>query len=87
MNLLEREAAHQRAKYIKYKNLNKLFAKKKTRKEETFILDDTSNGNSTSSSEAYNYHDEDQKSSITYDSELADNDESSISSIISKNFF
>ena len=42
MNLSEREAAHKRAKYLKYKKLNKAFAKKKTHKEETVILDDTS---------------------------------------------
>ena len=68
MNLLEKEAAHQRAKYMKYKKLNKDFAKKNTRKEETIILDDASNSNSLSSSEAHNSNDEDKKTSITYDS-------------------
>ena len=32
LNLLEREAAHQRANYLKHKKLNKYFAKKKTPK-------------------------------------------------------
>ena len=54
MNLLEREPAHQRAKYLKYKKLNKAFAKKKTRKEETVIIYNTSDIDSSSISEAYN---------------------------------
>ena len=32
VNILEREASHQRSKYLKFKNLNKSFAMKKTRK-------------------------------------------------------
>ena len=47
MNLLEKEAPHQRAKYLKHKKLNKDFAKKKTRKEETVTLDDTTDSNSS----------------------------------------
>ena len=31
VNLLKREATYQRAKYLKYKKLNKAFTKKKTR--------------------------------------------------------
>ena len=50
MNILEIEPAHQRAKYLKYKEINKAFAKNKNPKEETVILDDTSN------SESYAYH-------------------------------
>ena len=57
MNLLEKEAPHQRSKYPKYKNINKALTKKKTRKEETIILDDTSDSDSSSSSEAQNSHD------------------------------
>ena len=68
MNLLEREAAHQRAKYLKYKNINKSFSKKKTPKEETDIIYDTLYSDSSSSSEAYNSRGEDEKSSIAYDS-------------------
>ena len=64
MNLLEREAAHQRAKYLKYKKLNKSFAKKKTRKEETVIIYYTSYINSSSSSKAHNYRDEDEEASL-----------------------
>ena len=30
VNLLEKEASQQREKYLKYKNLNKAFSKKKT---------------------------------------------------------
>ena len=51
LNLLEAEASHQRAKHLKYKKLNKYFAKKKTPKEETVIIDDTLDINSSSSSE------------------------------------
>ena len=41
VNISEMEASHQRAKYLKYKNRNKAFAKKKTSKEENAIIDDT----------------------------------------------
>ena len=81
---LEKEASHQRVKYLKYKKLNKAFAKKKTRKEETFILDDNSDSNSSSSSEAQNSRDEYEEASIAYDSDFANDDESSNSSIYSK---
>ena len=81
LNLLEREAAHQRAKSLKYKKINKAFAKKETPKEETIIIYETSNRDSSSSSEAYNSRDEDEKASIAYDSEYADNDEISNISI------
>ena len=74
MNLLERESPHQRAKYLKYKKLNKAFAKKNNPKEETVILDDASDSDSSSSSEANNYPVEDEKTCITYDSESADDD-------------
>ena len=74
MNLLEKEAAHQRAKYLKYNNLDKAFAKKKTCKEDTFILDDTSDRDSLSSSGAHNSRDEDKKTSIAYNSESGNND-------------
>ena len=79
MNILEREAAHQRAKYLKYKNINKSFAKKNTSKE-----DDTSNRNYLSRSEVYNSRDEYEKASITYDSESADDEKISNSSISSE---
>ena len=69
MNLLENEAAHQRSKYLKYKNLNKPFAKKKT-----VIIDDTLDSYSSSSSEDHNSCDEDELSSTAYDSESAKND-------------
>ena len=64
MNLLEKEASHQRYKYLKYKKLNKAFFKNKTR----VILDYPSESYSSSSSEADNYPDEGEKSSIDYDS-------------------
>ena len=57
LNLLEKEAAHQRAKYLKYKKLNKAFAKKKTCTEGTVILDDTSDSNSSLIREAQNSRD------------------------------
>ena len=61
------------------KKINKAFTRKKASKE-----DDTLDSNSSSSSVAYNSRDEKEKSSITYDSELADDDESSNISIVSK---
>ena len=81
VNLLVKEAVHQRAKYLKYKKLNKSSAKKKTRREETVIIDDTSDSDSYSSSEAHNYRDEDEKTSIAYNSE-SDNDDKIINSSI-----
>ena len=81
---MEKEAAHQRAKYLKYRKLNKYFAKKKTPKEETVVLDGTSDKDSSSRSEAYNSPGEDEKTSIAYDSESDDDDESSNSSVGSK---
>ena len=78
LNLLQAEAAHQRSKY---KNLNKSFAKKKTPKEETVVLDDTLDINSSSRSEADNSPSEDEKTLIAYDSESSDDDESSRSYI------
>ena len=68
VSLLEKEASHQRVKYLKYKNLNTFFTKKNTRKEETVILDDTSDIDSSSRSEADNYCDEDKKTFIAYNS-------------------
>ena len=62
VNLLEKQASHQRAKYLKYKNLNKVFSKKNTR----VILED-SESDSSSSSEEENSSDEGEKNSITYD--------------------
>ena len=78
---MQAEAAHQTAKY---KKLNIAFAKKKTSKEETVILYDTLGKNSSSSSEADNFPDEDEKTSISYNSESADDAESISSSIGSK---
>ena len=78
---MEKEAAQQRANYLNYKKLNKYLAKKNTRKEDNVILDDTSDSDSSSSSEAKNSRDEDKEASITYDSDLANDDESSNSSI------
>ena len=70
---MEREASNQKAKYLKYKKLNKAFFNKKTPKEETVILDDTLDSDFSSSSEADNSPDEDEKTSIAYYSESADN--------------
>ena len=50
VNLLEKQAYRQRAKYLKYKKLNKAFSKKKIR----VILEDPSKSNSSSSSEEEN---------------------------------
>ena len=84
MNLLEKESAHQRAKYLKCKKLNKSFAKKETHKEDNVIIDDTLDSNSPSSSEAHNSRDEDEKTSIAYDLDSVKDDKSSNSSINSK---
>ena len=81
MNLLEKEAACKRANYLKYKNPNKAFAKKNTRKEETVIIDDTLHRDSSSSSGAHNLRDEDDKTSIAYNSDSVNDYESSNSSI------
>ena len=53
VNLLEKHASHQKAKYLKYKSLNKAFSKKKA----PVILED-SESDSTSSSEEENSSDE-----------------------------
>ena len=68
---MQAESSHQKSKYEK---LNKAFAKKKTSKEETVILDDTSDSDSLSSSDSDNSPDEDEKTSFAYDSDSADND-------------
>ena len=73
VNLLEKEASHQRAKYLKYKKLNKAFCKKKT----LVIINDPPESDSSSSSEGDNSHDEGEKNSIAYDSELGNSDENS----------
>ena len=63
VNLPERQASHQRANYLKYKNLNKAFSKEKHH----VILED-SESDSSSSSEEENSSDEGKENSITYDS-------------------
>ena len=83
MNLLEKEAAHQRAKYLKYKKLNKSFAKKNTR----VILYDPLDIDSSSSSESQNSCDEDSKTYIDYNLKWCNNEESSNRSIVSKEQF
>ena len=60
VNLLEKEASHQRAKNIKYKKLNKAFYKKKTR----VILDDPSERDSSSSIQGDNSPDEGEKNPL-----------------------
>ena len=72
VNLLEREASHQREKYLKYKKLNKEFSKKKTR----FIIDDPSESESYSSSDDDNSLGEGEKKSMTYNSKSGNSDES-----------
>ena len=73
MNLLEKEAPHKRAKYLKYKKLNKALSKRKT----SVILDDPLESDSSSISEGDNYPGEGEKNSIAYDSESGNSDESS----------
>ena len=70
---MEKEASHQRAKYLKYKNLNTDLSKKKTR----VILDYPLESDYSSISEDNNYSDEGEKNCIAYDSESGNSDESS----------
>ena len=73
VNLLEKEAYHQRAKYLKYNNINKAFSKKNTR----VILDDPLESNSSSSSEERNSSGEGEENSVTYNSESGGSEKSS----------
>ena len=72
VNLLEKKASQQKAKYLKYKSLHKASSKKKT----PVILED-SERNSSSSSEEENSSDEGEENSMTYDSESGRSDKSS----------
>ena len=67
---MEKEASQQREKYLKYKNLNKAFSKKKTR----VILDDPLESDSYSSREDDNYPDEGEENYMAYDSESGNSD-------------
>ena len=71
LNLLQAEAAHQK---FKYENLNKAFTKRKTYKEETINLADSSESNYSSSGEPKTPPPRTgkNKTSITYDSDSAD---------------
>ena len=70
-NIIEKKASQEKAKYIKYKSLNKASSKKKT----PVILED-SESNSSSSKEK-NSSDEREEHSMTYDSESGGSDKSS----------
>ena len=80
MNPLEKKASHQRATYLKYKKLNKAFYKKNTRVVLYYPLD----RDSSSSSEADNSPDEDEKTSIAYDSDSGNSDKISNSATNTK---
>ena len=71
LNLLQAEASHQKSNY---ENLNKAFTKRKTYREETVNISDSSNINSSSSSESKFFSPKNgkKKISITYDSDSAD---------------
>ena len=60
-NLIEKKASQEKAKYLKYKSLNKAFSKKKT----PVILEDSESD--SSSSEEENSSDEGEEHSMTYD--------------------
>ena len=77
---MQAEAAHQKSKYEK---LNKDFTKRKTSKEETVVIDDSSGSDSSSISESNHSSNETGKISIAYDSDSAENDEISSSYISS----
>ena len=68
INLLEKKASQQKAKYLKYKSLNKASPKKKT----PVILEDSESD--SSSSEEENSSDEGEENSMTYDSESGGSD-------------
>ena len=70
-NLIEKKASQEKAKYLKYKILNKASSKKKT----PVILED-SESNSKSGKEE-NSSDEGEEHSMTYDSESGKSDKSS----------
>ena len=74
------ESAHQKSKYEK---LNKAFTKKKTSKEETVILDISSDSDFSSSSESDNSPNETGEKDIACDLDYTDVDESGRSSISS----
>ena len=63
LNLLQAKAFHQKSKY---KKINKYFTKENSSKEETVILYDTSDSDSSSSIEYKNSPDEAEKPSIAY---------------------
>ena len=65
VNLLEKEAAHQRDKDLKYKKLKKAFVKNTTHA----ILDDPLDSDSYSSSKSHNSRDKYKKASIAYESD------------------
>ena len=81
LNLLQAEAAHQKSKYEK---LNKVFTNMMTSKEDTVNLADSSDRNSSSSSESNNYSPKTRKTSITYDSDSANDGKISSSSTSSE---
>ena len=67
-NLIEKKASQEKAKYLKYKSLNKESSKKKT----LVILEDSKSDSSSSGEE--NSSDEGKEHSMIYDSELGEND-------------
>ena len=71
INLLEKKASQEKAKYLKYKSLNKASSKKKT----LVILEDSESD--SSSSEEENFSDEEEENSMTYDSDSGGSDKSS----------
>ena len=76
---MQAEAAHQKYKYEK---INKAFTKRKTSKEETINLDESSDRNSSSRNEYKNPSPKTgkKKTSITYDSDSSDDGKISSSS-------
>ena len=67
-NLIEKKDSQEKAKYLKYKILNKASSKKKT----PVILEDSESDSSSSKEE--NYSDEEEEHSMTYDSESGGSD-------------
>ena len=69
-NLIEKKASQEKAKYLKYKSLNKASSKKKT----PVILEDSESDSSSSEEENSSSEEE---HSMTYDSESGESDKSS----------
>ena len=81
LNLIQEKSSHQKSKYEK---LNNALTKRNTSKEDIIILDESSDIDFSYIIESNHSSPETGKTSISYDSDSADNDKSSNNSIISE---